>query len=223
MQSFNLPMCLYSSGKVQNGMKGSHEGKSTEIITKVERGDRRALAWGIPTPWLCAVCQEKPQAEGGCAVTERFRETKEKGRKGRNCVRRRGSGEGCREHTEAEKHRKRWVLPSWWTNISSELNCNWRNACTGLSHAVTHEVLTFLWQNLSLLCSEKLGLSHFNQLLSQVQWSKLNTSTNVSIKLLFKALVFSLQTNCTVHPWRKEMKLSSVTVMCSYSCFKIQS
>lgn len=67
-------------------MKGSHEGKSTEIITKVERGDRRALAWGIPTPWLCAVCQEKPQAEGGCAVTERFRETKRKdGREGTVC------------------------------------------------------------------------------------------------------------------------------------------
>lgn len=86
MWSFHLPMCLYSSGKVQKEMKRSHEGKSAEIITKVKRGDRRALAWGIPTSWFCAVCQEKPQPEGGCDVTERFREAKEKGRKGGNCA-----------------------------------------------------------------------------------------------------------------------------------------
>jgi len=67
-------------------MRRSHEGKSSETIEKVERGDRIALAWGIPTSGLCAVCQEKPRAEGGHAVMKDLgRQRKKDGREGTAC------------------------------------------------------------------------------------------------------------------------------------------
>lgn len=131
---------------------------------------------------LCAVCQEKPMPGEIHAVTERFREAREKGRKG-------GTLRGGEAPTRAaeswwrqeKKLRKRWVLPKWWTNITSEGNCSWRNACTERAAACFNPRGSHTpFAELLLLCSEELVHSNFNQLLSEVFWNELNTSIKFS-------------------------------------------
>lgn len=90
--------------KKPRGEIRSNNSKGREMRQKLFRTyeDTEELLPGEYPP-LGAVCQEKPRAEGGYAVTGRFREAKEKGRKGGNHTWRRGSCEGCGELMKAGK------------------------------------------------------------------------------------------------------------------------
>lgn len=113
-------------------------------------GDRKALAWGIPTSWVCAVWQEKPRAEGRYAVTKRLREAKEKGRKEGNCVWKRGSCKGCGELMKTGKKStgKSEFSPAAEQILPQKLTAAEEiKALKGLLHALTPKAIMLFVQN----------------------------------------------------------------------------
>lgn len=102
-QGSDPPMCLHSSGKGQNGMRRSHEGKSAETTGKGESGDRssygptrRQKSSCLGNTHLMAPMQPARKNRGlredMLSLQGLGRQRKKDGREG---TWKRGSGEGC--------------------------------------------------------------------------------------------------------------------------------